>query len=203
MSAEETKSKILQAATTVFSHSGFAAANVAEIAEEAHVNVALIYRYFESKERLLHAVLDRFVAEANEVRKKFFIDRTFPTMEDEMSMLAEWGWDYLYDRHDLIRVILFELLDDEDQLDFIYKYFDSILLEYLPESVKERTSDQAILMALASFFYGLLPFLMVIAIGDQWAGHYQISMDHLKNHFVTAFNRLYVRHIMDVLNAET
>jgi len=200
MSAEETKAKILNAATTVFSHNGFAAANVSEIAAEAGVNVALIYRYFESKESLLHAVLDQFVTEATPFRKEFFKDRDFPTTEEDLSMLAEWAWDYLQERHDLIRVILFELLNDQDQLDLIYKFFDSLLVERLPQSLTDRNNDQALLLALASFFFGLIPFLMVIAVGDQWAEHYQIDQTNLKNNFVTAFNRLYVRHIMDVLD---
>lgn len=200
MSAEETKTKILDAATTVFSHCGFAAAHVAEIAEEAGVNVALIYRYYESKESLLHAVLDQFVTEATLFRKEFFKDRVFPTTEEDLSLMAEWAWDYLQDRHDLIRVILFELLNDQDQLDLIYKFFDSLLVERFPTSLTDRNNDQALLFALASFYFGLIPFLMVIAIGDQWADHYQIKQAEMKNNFVTSFNRLYVRHIMDVLD---
>jgi len=200
MSAEETREKILNAATAVFSHNGFAAANVAEIAEEAGVNVALIYRYFESKESLLHAVLDQFVNEATNFRKSFFKDHVSTNTEEDLSLLAEWAWDYLQDRHDLIRVILFELLNDQDQLDLIYKFFDSLLVERLPTSLSDRNNEQTILLALASFFFGLIPFLMVTAVGDQWAEHYQIEQAHMKNNFVRAFNRLYVRHIMDVLD---
>ncbi len=199
MSSEETKSKILKAATEVFAHNGFAAANVADIADSANINVALIYRYFQSKESLLHSVLDQFVTDAAQIKKEFFADRTFPTTDEELLYLAEWAWEFLQERHDLIRVILFELLNDEDQLDMIYKFFDSILVEYLPPELTDRNNDQAILLGLTSFFYGLLPFLMVIAIGNQWAAHYQIPEKDLKSHFIVSFNRLFAHHLMDVL----
>ena len=112
----------------------------------------------------------------------------------------DWAWDFFQQRHDLIRVILFELLNDEDQLDMVYKFFDSILVEHLPTEITDRLNDQSVTLGLASFFYGLVPFLMTIAIGDQWAQHYQIPPENLKHHFVIVFNRLFIRHIMDVLN---
>ena len=202
MTSEETKARILEAATRVFSHNGFAAAHVAEIADEAAVNVALIYRYFESKESLLHAVLDQFVNEAAAFRKKFITGSSLPATDEELFLLADWAWEFLQERQELIRVILFELLNDQDQLDLIYKFFDSILVERLPASLVDRRNEQSLLIGLTAFFYGLLPFLMVIAIGDQWAEHYQLPPEGLKQHFVAAFNRLFARHLMDVLDTE-
>jgi AcrR family transcriptional regulator len=52
------KEQILQAALSVFSKKGYAGATMAEIAQEAGVNVATIYRHFEGKRQLFQA-LDR------------------------------------------------------------------------------------------------------------------------------------------------
>ena len=60
LSAEERREAILQAALTVFSHKGFNGATTKDIAAEAGVSEALLYRHFPSKEELheaLHSML--------------------------------------------------------------------------------------------------------------------------------------------------
>lgn len=55
----ETEQKILEAARSVFIRRGTAGARMAEIAEEAGVNQALLHYYFRSKERLAGAVFEQ------------------------------------------------------------------------------------------------------------------------------------------------
>ena len=55
----ETEQKILDAAESVFVRRGTAGARMAEIAEEAGVNQALLHYYFRSKERLSAAVFEQ------------------------------------------------------------------------------------------------------------------------------------------------
>jgi TetR/AcrR family transcriptional regulator, upper aerobic nicotinate degradation pathway regulator len=54
----ETLSKILKAARSVFSKEGFNGARVDEIAKQANVNKAMIYYHFKSKEELYDSVVD-------------------------------------------------------------------------------------------------------------------------------------------------
>lgn len=55
----ETEQKILEAARSVFLRRGTAGARMAEIAQEAGVNQALLHYYFRSKERLAGAVFEQ------------------------------------------------------------------------------------------------------------------------------------------------
>lgn len=55
--AAKTRSLLLEAARRRFAHDGYAATTVRDIADDAGVNVALINRYFESKEGLFEACL--------------------------------------------------------------------------------------------------------------------------------------------------
>lgn len=57
--AAATKDSILEAAKKVFSSAGYAGAGLREIASDAGVNVALISRYFGSKEKLFEQVLEK------------------------------------------------------------------------------------------------------------------------------------------------
>lgn len=59
----ETETRILDAAEQTFARLGFAGASTQEIAEQAGVTKAMIHYYFDSKERLYRAVLDRILFE--------------------------------------------------------------------------------------------------------------------------------------------
>jgi len=64
--ADGTRQRLLQAARQRFAQDGYAATTVRDIATEAGVNVALINRYFTSKEGLFEACLDRTVKELDD-----------------------------------------------------------------------------------------------------------------------------------------
>lgn len=56
--ADQTRSRILEAAVRQFSENGLAGARTEQIAEEAGVNKALLYYYFKSKDALYEAALE-------------------------------------------------------------------------------------------------------------------------------------------------
>lgn len=62
--AAATRQRLLDAARHRFTSTGYSATTVRHIADDAGVNVALIFRYFESKEALFRACLSRAVDEA-------------------------------------------------------------------------------------------------------------------------------------------
>jgi AcrR family transcriptional regulator len=64
--AEQQRSRILDAAKEGFVADGFSAATVATIAERAGVSAGLIYRYFESKQAIVLAIIERELAHARE-----------------------------------------------------------------------------------------------------------------------------------------
>jgi AcrR family transcriptional regulator len=56
---EEQKRKIIIAATTVFARKGLAATKMADIATEAGLSYGLLYHYFENKELIFKACVER------------------------------------------------------------------------------------------------------------------------------------------------
>lgn len=69
--AEETRTRILDAAEVVFAERGFDAATTREIASLSETNVATPYSYFASKEELYAAVIERAVAPLIELMTRF------------------------------------------------------------------------------------------------------------------------------------
>ena len=64
--ADGTRQRLLQAARQRFAQDGYAATTVRDIATDAGVNVALINRYFTSKQGLFEACLDGTVKELDD-----------------------------------------------------------------------------------------------------------------------------------------
>jgi len=75
--ADQTRSRILDAAVREFSENGLAGARTEQIAEIAGVNKALIYYYFKSKEALYQAALESVVQRV--------LDRTIAALTPESS----------------------------------------------------------------------------------------------------------------------
>jgi AcrR family transcriptional regulator len=66
--AENTASRIIDAAERLFIRDGIDATSLRAVTREAGVNVAAIHYYFGSRDELLRAVLDRIVTPVNERR---------------------------------------------------------------------------------------------------------------------------------------
>lgn len=62
-STDERRDQILQAATELFSQSGFQRTDVQQIADRIKVGKGTIYRYFPTKEALFFATVDRAMAQ--------------------------------------------------------------------------------------------------------------------------------------------
>ena len=58
---ENSKQKILNAATKLFAHKGFDAVSVREICKEANVNLCLISYHFGGKQELYNAIIDDLI----------------------------------------------------------------------------------------------------------------------------------------------
>jgi len=69
VSGEDRKRQILSVATGLFSRQGYAGTTTRQIAQEADVNEALIFRHFPTKEELYWAVLEAKILEAAPVRR--------------------------------------------------------------------------------------------------------------------------------------
>ena len=72
MRPQEGKDKILQAALALFAEQGFHTTSVRQIAEAAGVSKGLTYNYFESKEKLLLAIIDQASEDMFEVAENMF-----------------------------------------------------------------------------------------------------------------------------------
>jgi AcrR family transcriptional regulator len=197
MTAEETKASILAAAIAVFARDGFAGAHVAEIAERAGVNVALIYRYFGNKEGLMHAVLEQFMAAAKPERDKVLGGHPMPSSREQLRALMRWAWQYMSQQQDMLKIILYEVLMDHEGSDLLFRLFDTVLINRLPSEMIARRDDDTVRLAVGAFFFGLTPFLVAIVMGEKFAAYYGLEAERMPDHFLAVLDEMYSRYMLD------
>ncbi len=76
--ADQTRARILEAALQEFSAHGLAGARTEQIAEAAGVNKALLYYYFDSKEKLYEAALDMAAGRVRDRSMAVFLREASP-----------------------------------------------------------------------------------------------------------------------------
>ena len=98
ISSSERRESILQAARAVFVRQGFSGARTKDIAAEARINEALIYRHFESKDELFDAAviepLERWMATYQHIGEA--IPRTVKS-EDRLALLQRTTIEFMHE----------------------------------------------------------------------------------------------------------
>ncbi|WP_019422237.1 TetR/AcrR family transcriptional regulator [Paenibacillus sp. OSY-SE] len=84
--AFETKNKLIDSALKIFSERGFDSSTTKDIAREAEVTDGLIYHYFNSKEELLWAILEKHTLNhdlKNTANTNFLLDQSLDVVLNE------------------------------------------------------------------------------------------------------------------------
>jgi TetR/AcrR family fatty acid metabolism transcriptional regulator len=103
-SGEDTKSRLIMAATKVFAEHGHQKATVSEIAKLAGLSESAIYEYFQGKEDLLLAIPDVWVSRAiTELEEQLF------GIKGAQNQLRKFLWWYIryIEREPLIAKVVF------------------------------------------------------------------------------------------------
>ncbi len=112
--ADRTREQILQAAFAEFAANGLEGARVDTIAERAEANKRMIYHYFESKERLFQAVLERAYEEIRSREQELDMDGRDP--EEAIRELVAFTFNYFFERPEFIRLLNNENLYDAEHI---------------------------------------------------------------------------------------
>ena len=107
--ADRRKHEIFAAATAEFAAHGFGGARIEAIAERAGVNKKLIYYYFEGKDELFLAVLERTYADIRAAERELHLEAAAPLQAIESLVVFTW-------RHYLAHPEFLALLNSENML---------------------------------------------------------------------------------------
>ncbi|GAB4411511.1 MAG: hypothetical protein OHK0039_16710 [Bacteroidia bacterium] len=92
---EQSKTKIIEAATSLFALQGYHSTSIQQIAKEAGVAKGLIYNYFESKEDLMNAIFMVNMAEGEAIIARL---EACTTAADKLRFLIDISFEYVLNR---------------------------------------------------------------------------------------------------------
>ncbi len=119
MKQDSTKSKLLQAATSVFGNQGYSGGSVRQIAEMANTNIGAIKYHYSSKEQLWKAVVNHLFNKLSEAIMQDFA--LWPSMSPRDRVVNSTR-NYIYfcaKYPELNRIILSETIQNGDRLHWI------------------------------------------------------------------------------------
>jgi AcrR family transcriptional regulator len=166
LNAEDRRQQILEAATELFAGKGFRGTTTREIAELAHVNEAIIFRHFQSKEELYGAVIEHVCRSQRESRAmEELVAEDLPVAEALVRMARE----FLRSREGnsgLSRLLLFSALE---QHELSVRFFRAQMAEfyestarYIERQVEAGRLRQVDAALAARAFWGMLVFQFML-----------------------------------------
>ena len=105
---EQTREALLHAALVEFAREGYGGARVDRISRAADSNDRMLYYYFESKELLFRAVIERCYGDLVRAEEALVLDLSAP--RDALAALVEFNWTYYWQHPELLGILASENL---------------------------------------------------------------------------------------------
>jgi AcrR family transcriptional regulator len=175
LSARDRREQILEVASGIFARKGYEGATTREIAEEAGVNEALLFRHFPSKENLYWTMLEQLChAGGHRERMKAILDRGGTDFEVFRTIAREILMRSRRDR-ELTRLLWFTALEKHELSvrffnTFVAEYYEA-LAGYISGRIRQGAFRRADPLLAARGFLGMVVYHFLIQEffgGDQY-----------------------------------
>lgn len=114
---ERTKANILEVASRHFAEHGLSGARIDDIAEETNTSKRMVYYYFEGKEALYEAVLERAYLEMRRIELEIDIPNMDPV--DALRQIVEFTFDHQHRNPWFARLVAIENIHHGEHLKHI------------------------------------------------------------------------------------
>jgi AcrR family transcriptional regulator len=194
--------KILEAAEKLFAEKGFDGSRVDEIATIAGVNKALIYYYFDSKEKILEELLKNYIDKTMQKKHEFIKEANFFDFNQLQEYIGK-NLDYVKESGgEIFKIATVEALKNNKVDDSLFRMMDLFLKDLEPllsEMGITINREKTLEMLVGAFFFGMAPVVFYLTLGEKWAEYYNIDMSELHNQFLSTLNEVYVKQIFNSL----
>ncbi|MDZ7759688.1 MAG: TetR/AcrR family transcriptional regulator [Desulfovermiculus sp.] len=150
---------ILDAAVKLFAYKPFAAIGMRDIARQAGISPASIYRYFPSRDAILMEVLDQKIQEGK-VRQAKQLQKRNPDLED----VAQGMVDFFMDKDSTLHLLAYFLLKEGIDPDTLHKFQEAkdYFLNHFDEiMVQAGVSQSGVRIFSHAFFSSILGLILV------------------------------------------
>ncbi len=159
----KSREKILNAAISLFSSIGYFSTSVSKIAQKAGVSKGLLYNYFESKDHLLLAIVDKTM---NLLDNAFKIEKKDLDPNEELIIIIEKMFGIIKNHRGFLRMLIplsMQIKEFEFINDMIYKKYDEYVkkTEILLEKLDYQTPEDEARLLLATLDGVMYQYLVI------------------------------------------
>lgn len=144
MTAKTRREQIVAVAAELFSQKGFSGTTTKEIADEAGVSEAIIFRHFATKDALYNAILDYKVSQASERMRANLNEAA--TRKDDDAYFGSLAYDMLeFHSRDrtFMRLLLFSALEGHDLSEIFFNSTAREMRDHIRRYIRQRITDGA------------------------------------------------------------
>ena len=164
------REQIVEAATRVFAQKGFRRATTREVAREAGISEGTIYNYFEDKDALLMAILERL--NETERRAEDFEEGRATDFEGFLRDYLSRRMSLIWENREVFRVVLSEMLVNADLRERYLRRVVDPTMRIAEENFRSRMEqgevrETDVPLAVRSAAGALLGVLVLGLLGDE------------------------------------
>lgn len=144
MTAKSRREQIVAVAAELFSQKGFRGTTTKEIADEAGVSEAIIFRHFATKDDLYRAILDHKVSQASERMRANLNEAA--TRKDDDAYFGSLAYEMLeFHSRDrtFMRLLLFSALEGHDLSEIFFHSTAREMRDHIRRYIRQRITDGA------------------------------------------------------------
>ncbi len=201
-SAQDTETRILQAAENEFFEKGYAGARTASIAEAAGVTHAMLHYYFRTKDKLFERIVSEKINMLGDIVLSAIGDGNLP-LEERIRQGVERHFDFISANRDLPKFIVNEVLTRPEHIEMMKLgalHFVNTLLgnlqceidEYAAKGLCRQVDARMLLIDIVSL--NVFPFMAAPivygAIGDAYRNYDDFLAMRKKENVETILNKL-------------
>jgi AcrR family transcriptional regulator len=204
---KNSKQLILEAATQVFAEKGFDGARVDEIAKYAQVNKALIYYYFESKDKILEELMAGLIKEMIDLKDKLgmnsnvFLDIKNGINIDQIDYLILETFTFFNKHRLLLNILISEALKGSANNNIFFKMLNLSLEDTVGriKTMHGEISDYDDFITTAVFFT-FMPMLDFTIFGEKWAEYNHFDYAIVQEKYYKAFKKIYTNYFLPIVS---
>jgi AcrR family transcriptional regulator len=176
--SERSRQQILEAALKLFSHRGYGATSVRDIAEEASLSKGNLYHHFPDKESIFRALLDRYFQAMSRPDFPFIRALATGTFPDNLEELGKATRDSVRDYRAYVALIYVDVVEfDGSHIRKFYaemsNRFDAFLKEHemeepLRRKLREGLSPISAVMLATRIFYNYFSVEILFGVKDHF-----------------------------------
>lgn len=176
--SEKSRQQILDAALKLFSHRGYGATSVRDVAEEAGLSKGNVYHHFPDKETIFRALLDRYFQAMSQPDFPFNVALANGVFPDNLEQLGLAARDTVNDYREYVALIYVDVVEfDAKHIRKFYEHmserFDAFMKSHgiedqLRDRLAEGLSPVSAVMLATRIFYNYFSIEILFGVKDHF-----------------------------------